>query len=379
MVRHPCSASRFACRALVLYAADGAEVHRPQLHDRHRGGAHDPRRRDVGAGQRDRGGARGARRGRATSSPSCSSPCWRSRPTPRPNTRARASSCAPCARDGRRGGRGGATWHRLSRHAPVRDVGGPARVVAPALPRADRGAALRRAPGDHLRPARPRRARRPRQGDPRGQRHARARADPARAGRQLAVLARRRHRLRLHADADLPRLPARRHPAVLRGLGRLRAPDRLHGRLGRDRGLHVPLVRRAAAPELRHRRDPGDGRADAGGAHAGARRAHPGDGQGAVRALRGRQAARPLPVPDARREQVAGRAARARGRARRPARSAGGSRPRSWRGGSTTACASTRRTSDRPPSSRRSPTSCSAATALSASAWSTRRTTTTAK
>ena len=30
----------------------------------------------------------------------------------------------------------------------------------------------------------------------------------------------------LDADADLPRLSARRHPAVLQGLGRLRAPDR---------------------------------------------------------------------------------------------------------------------------------------------------------
>ena len=40
------------------------------------------------------------------------------------------------------------------------------------------------------------------------------------------VLARGRDRPRLDADADLPRLPARRHPALLRGLGRLRAPHR---------------------------------------------------------------------------------------------------------------------------------------------------------
>ena len=83
------------------------------------------------------------------------------------------------------------------------------------------------------------------------------------------------------------------HPAVLRGLGRLRAPDRVHGRVGRDGGLHVPLVRRPPAPELRHRRGPGDGRADPRGAHARPRRADPGDGQGARRALRGGQAARP--------------------------------------------------------------------------------------
>ena len=125
-------------------------------------------------------------------------------------------------------------------------------------------------------------ARRPRQGDPRRQRHARARADPARAERQLAVLARRRLRAGLDADADLPPVPARRHPALLRGLGRLRAADRLHGRGGRDGGLHLALVRRPPAPELRHGRDPGDGRADPRRAHARAGGADPGDGQGAL-------------------------------------------------------------------------------------------------
>ena len=47
---------------------------------------------------------------------------------------------------------------------------------------------------------------------------------------QLALLARRRDRPRLDAHADLPRLPARRHPADVRRLGRLRAEDRVHGR-----------------------------------------------------------------------------------------------------------------------------------------------------
>ena len=55
-----------------------------------------------------------------------------------------------------------------------------------------------------------------------------------------------------------------------------------------DRRLHLPLVRRAAAPQLRHGRDPRDGLADARGAHARARGARPGDGEGAVRALRER-------------------------------------------------------------------------------------------
>ena len=36
--------------------------------------------------------------------------------------------------------------------------------------------------------------------------------------------------LDVDAHADLPRVPARRHPAELPRLGRLRARDRLHGR-----------------------------------------------------------------------------------------------------------------------------------------------------
>ena len=38
---------------------------------------------------------------------------------------------------------------------------------------------------------------------------------------------------------------------------------RLHVRRGGDRGLHLPLVRRAPPPQLRHRRGAGDGRPDA--------------------------------------------------------------------------------------------------------------------
>ena len=110
--------------------------------------------------------------------------------------------------------------HRLGGHAPARALGGPADHRRAALPRPRRRAALRRAPGDHLRPARPHRPRRSRQGDPRRQRDARARADPARAVGELAVLARRRHRPGVGADADLPRLPARRHPARTTRTGR---------------------------------------------------------------------------------------------------------------------------------------------------------------
>ena len=47
---------------------------------------------------------------------------------------------------------------RRGRHAPVRDVGGPADRRPPPLPRPDLGAAVRRAPGADLRDPRPRRA-----------------------------------------------------------------------------------------------------------------------------------------------------------------------------------------------------------------------------
>ena len=67
-------------------------------------------------------------------------------------------------------------------------------------------------------------------------------------------------------------------PAHVQGLGGLRAPDRVHGRHAGDRGLHLPLVRRAPASELRHGRDAGDGLPDADRAHARAGGARPGDG-----------------------------------------------------------------------------------------------------
>ena len=101
--------------------------------------------------------------------------------------RAAAGAAAPGAASG-----GGARPRdRLGRHAPVRAVGGPADRLAPALPRPDRRPPVRRPPGDHLRHPRARGDRRPGQGDPRDQRHARAPAAAARALRELALLARR--------------------------------------------------------------------------------------------------------------------------------------------------------------------------------------------
>ena len=158
-----------------------------------------------------------------------------------------------------------------------------------------------------------------RQGDPRRQRHARARPGAARAERQLAVLARRPDGLLSTRTPIFRAVPARRHAARLRRLGRLGAPGRVHGRQRRHGGLHVPLVRRAPAPEPRHRRDPLLRLADAPGAHGRADGAHPGDGPRARRALRRGHGARRLPVADARREQVAGGAPRPRRRDRRPA------------------------------------------------------------
>ena len=129
----------------------------------------------------------------------------RDRPA-RQHRRGRARSCARCARRCATTAAGGA-W-RSARPGRTRShVGGPADRRAPALPRARHRAALRRAPGADLRHARPRGRRRPRQGDPRGQRDARAPRRAARPERQLAVLARRRHRPAVHAHADLPRLP----------------------------------------------------------------------------------------------------------------------------------------------------------------------------
>ena len=130
------------------------------------------------------------------------------------------------------------------------------------------GPAVRGAPGADLRHPRARGRRRPRQGHPRGQRDARPPAGAARPVGELAVLARRQDRAAVHAHADLPAFPRVGIPPRYEDWDRLGAADRVHGRVARDRGLHLPLVRRPPAPELRHGRDPRDGRPDPRGAHA---------------------------------------------------------------------------------------------------------------
>ena len=130
--------------------------------------------------------------------------------------------------------------------------------------------------------------RRPRQGDPRRQRHARPPAGPAGAERELAVLARRLDRPDVDAHADLPRLPARGDPARTTTTGRTTSAQiafMVDSR--RDGGLHLPLVRRPPAPAASApSRSASCDAPDARRAHARPRRADPGDGQGAVRALR---------------------------------------------------------------------------------------------
>ena len=306
-----------------LYPArDGAPLLGPLLHPRDRGGAHDRGRGDPRPRQFHRTAARRPKgcthRGRGQAR--ADGVGLRDRHDAREQHRRGGRSAARDAADRERGGTAARPQDRIRRHAPVRALGGPADRRATALPRPDLRAPVRGAPGDHLRHPRARGRGPPGQGDPRDQRDARAPAAAAGAVGQLAVLARRQHRARLHSHADLPCLPARGHPAALRRLRGLGAPDRVHDGVEGDRRLHVPLVRRAPASELRHGRGAGDGLPDARGAHARARRAGPGDGEGARRALRRGEAALALPVRDARREQVDGRPPWARRAAGGPAR-----------------------------------------------------------
>ena len=113
----------------------------------------------------------------------------------------------------------------------------------------------------------------PRGGDPRAARAARPRAAAARARRELAVLAGPRHRPRVGAGARLRDVPARRHPAAVRRLRRVRRGDRRAAALRRLPRADVPVVGRAAAAEARHDRGPDHGRPDARGRQRGARRA----------------------------------------------------------------------------------------------------------
>ena len=118
-----------------------------------------------------------------------------------------------------------------------------------------------------LRHPRPRRDRGRRPGDLRRRRDPPLPAAVPRPVGQLAVLGGRAHRADVLAGADLPQLPARGDPAPLRHLGDLLQPGRADDARRRDRGLHLPLVGRAPAPEAGHGRDADLRPADAGRAH----------------------------------------------------------------------------------------------------------------
>ena len=115
------------------------------------------------------------------------------------------------------------------------------------------------------------------------QRHARAPADAARAVGQLAVLAGPRHGARVDAHAAVPGLPARRDPAPVPLLRRLRRGHRPAAALRRLPRADVPVVGRATAAALRHARGARHGRADAPRRHRRDRRARavPGAARGA--------------------------------------------------------------------------------------------------
>ena len=123
----------------------------------------------------------------------------------------------------------------------------------------------------HLRHAHPRRHRGRRPRDLRRQRHPPLSAAAARPVGELAVLARLADRHGSSRTPDLPRLPRCGDPAAFRRLGRLLRAHRADGAGRGDRGLHVHLVGRPAAPAARHGRDADLRPADARRAHGGAR------------------------------------------------------------------------------------------------------------
>ena len=285
----------------------------------------------------------------------------------------RAARAAPPGRRDRRAPR---PHDRLRRHAPVRALGGPADLRPPALPRPDRRAALRRAPGGHLRPPRARRDRRRRQGHPRRQRDARARAGAARAVGQLAVLARAGDRAwprpgcrsSASSRASACRPPTRTGTTSSSGSASWSTPKTIedYTYLWYDVRPHPnfgTVEIRAMDGQTRVEHTLGAGGAD------------PGDGQGAGRALRGGRAARRLPLRDARREPLDRRAPRPRRRDGRPPEL----RARADEGARQAALRPARRARAGPRLGRRargrSTTCSSAATARTASRSSTRPTT----
>ena len=194
---------------------------------------------------------------------------------------------------------------------------------------------LDRAARADLRHPRPRRDRGRRPGDLRRRRHPPLPAAVPGALGQLAVLGGPADRPDVVAGAGLPLLSPRGHPAPLRHLGDLLPPGRDDDARRRDRGLHVPVVGRAAASEPGHGRDPDLRPADAGRAHDLARGAGRVARPPALLSLRRGRAAGRVPDRAHRRQQGPRRAPRHRRPADRlPRRRAGagpGDGPRAGR------------------------------------------------
>ena len=206
----------------------------------------------------------------------------------------------------------------------------PADRRARALPRAGRRARLHRDPRADLRHPRPRRDRRPGQGDLRRRRDPPLPAAAARPLGELPVLRGRADERDVGANADLPRLPARGRAAALRDVGDLLASGRADDARGRDRGLHVPLVGRPPAPEPRHGRDAHLRSGDPAGGHRRVRGADPVALPPIRGALRGRRAPHRA-APGADRRQQGPRRRQRNGRDARRLRPRGaraGHRPR---------------------------------------------------
>ena len=171
---------------------------------------------------------------------------------PRRATRAIARAARACPRRG-----------RDACSAPASTPPAPSATSCTSRPSATTGsspAARAAAPHADLRRPRARRDARRRDRHPGVQRAARPPARARRAGRELAVLVRRRLGPAECARAALPRPARRRDPARVRLLRRLRRDVDRGGRRGRPRGLHVPVVGPAPAPAPGHGRGPRDGR-----------------------------------------------------------------------------------------------------------------------
>ena len=229
---------------------------------------------------------------RRGSTPSSCSRWSRSRRRFAATRRGRRAACESCARTSAKIAAARGLPLRLRRHAPLQPFRAAADHREGPLPPARRPDAVHRAARADLRHARPRRSRRPRQGDPGRERAPRPPARVPRPVGELAVLARRADRPDVVAADGLLGVPALGRPAALRELrgvrrgGRAARAHRLHRR------LHAYLVGRPPPPPARHGRAADLRRGDPGRGRGRAHRLLPGAREDAERARRRRSATR---------------------------------------------------------------------------------------